>query len=283
MLKTNYTINKTSNIIFVCGANGESSLRFKFIEFGKANLSEFEFFIPENALGHLLTFDNPAPVNLAEFESTISNLSHMVVLFPEGPGSFAEAGYFSQVKNIANKVLIVLDIEHQSKDSFLSMGPVQIFDQHSKYSPSLEIQYLNPDFTTIANRIEMRPRSKYRQRLQPFKFSDMNEYELFCFIHKLIEIYTCCTVDDVYFFANSMFKSQISKKQINSALSILIGSGHLKRVGEYGHYRVNGDKKLAIIVDGQSTHETEIKLEIAEKLARHEDGITMMNFQGEPS
>ena len=65
------------------------------------------------------------PMDLADFESLIGALSHAIVIFPEAPGSYAETGYFSNVRELANKTILVLNQQYQSNDSFVMMGPAR--------------------------------------------------------------------------------------------------------------------------------------------------------------
>ena len=123
------------------------------LSFFGENLKEYVFFQPEFAMENYFSQVGTEPFDIAEFEEIVGDLSCVIVLFPEAAGSFAEAGYFSAIEPLAKKTLIALNIEFQAIDSFISMGPAKRFSELSVYRPEIQLDYSNPDFSIISDRI----------------------------------------------------------------------------------------------------------------------------------
>jgi hypothetical protein len=78
-------------------------------------------------------FEKESPYKeLVSFESNIAQLSDLVLLFSESPGSFAELGVFASHPEIAKKTLVVIQQKYLSKHSFISKGPIAYFTSISK-------------------------------------------------------------------------------------------------------------------------------------------------------
>lgn len=80
-------------------------------------------------------FDKDSPFEeLVSFESDIAQLSDLVLLFSESPGSFTELGVFASHKEIAKKTLVVIQRKYLERDSFISKGPIAYFRSISEKS-----------------------------------------------------------------------------------------------------------------------------------------------------
>lgn len=80
-------------------------------------------------------FDKDSPYSeLLTFERHIAQLSDLVLLFSESPGSFAELGAFASHKDIAQKTLVVIQQKYLGRDSFIAKGPIAYFNSVSKKS-----------------------------------------------------------------------------------------------------------------------------------------------------
>jgi hypothetical protein len=78
-------------------------------------------------------FDKDAPyVDLVTFERDIAQLSDLVLLFSESPGSFTELGVFSSYKEIYSKTLVVIQQKYLGKDSFIAKGPIAFLSGKSE-------------------------------------------------------------------------------------------------------------------------------------------------------
>lgn len=99
--------------------------------------------------------------DLLAFEKDLGYLTDAVVVFLEGPGSFAELGAFSQIPSLASKLLVVIASEHHKDDSFISLGPVRsLVEQYGNESicviPSAKNEDLEPDIALLTDRLTVK-------------------------------------------------------------------------------------------------------------------------------
>lgn len=70
-------------------------------------------------------FDKSSPyIDLVEFEKDIAQICELVLLFSESPGSFTELGSFSVIREICEKLLLVIQGQYLNKSTFITKGPV---------------------------------------------------------------------------------------------------------------------------------------------------------------
>lgn len=269
VLKTAYSVKRDGNIIFVCGGNKDTDMRPRFKQFCEASFPDLQIFFPEFAMRNYFDSGVYEPFNIADFEALIGDLSHAIVLFPEAAGSFAEVGYFSLISGLASKTILALDVQYQSKDSFISLGPADKFNKQSRFNDIMQLSYDSPDFSQIIDRINRVPFPTHKRSLKTSSFSDLSNYALFCLIHKIYDLLVIATIDDIIFILRSMFQSQLSIHRVKQITSILIGSEMLQEIGSYGHYYTRREKgQLAFARDGFAEGESTVKLEISDLIER---------------
>ncbi len=76
----------------------------------------------------------PAFADLLELEEYLADLSDLIILFVESPGSIAELGAFSGPKELGTKVLAVMNLNHDKERTFIADGPVR---RIKSYNPDL--------------------------------------------------------------------------------------------------------------------------------------------------
>ena len=205
------------------------------------------------------------PFDITDFEQLISELSHAIVIFPEAAGSFAETGYFSAIEPIAKRCILVLNLQFQNEDSFISLGPAKKIGEKSVFQPIIQIDYDHPRFDTISERIRRINQKKYKKHLLFEKFKDLNTYELSCLIHEIVSILTIATMDDIIFTFKVIFENRHSAPKVRKLVSVLVGAEYLGHLGEYGHMSINSNKpKLLELRDGYVKEERAIRLSLAE-------------------
>jgi hypothetical protein len=80
----------------------------------------------ESASGRVVPTEEQAQsVDLAHFEANLAKWAHLVVIFPESPGSFAELGMFSVAPKIGRKLLLMMDSRYEAHQSFINRGPIR--------------------------------------------------------------------------------------------------------------------------------------------------------------
>lgn len=262
-------MRRGGNVIFVCGGNDVHHMRTKFREYCAVNLKDFEIFFPEFAMLDYFSAAIPEPFDISDFEFLVGELSHAIVIFPEAPGSYAETGYFSAISELSSKTILALDAPRQGDDSFISMGPAKKISSSSVYQPNIQLDYVNPIFDMVTNRIKSRGLPKNRKIFKVDKFADLTVYELFCMIHKLVSILSVATIDDIIYILRGIFRSKISIPRVRHVTSILVGVKHLSLVGIYGHYAVtHGRDDLLELRDGYVGQDSSVRLELAEVYQR---------------
>ena len=264
-LRTALAVQRSSNIIFLCGGNNTDHMRTCFRQYCECNLPEYEVFMPESAMESIFTDDLQEPFDLTDFEELVGEISYAIVVFPEGPGSYAETGYFSAIPILAQKCILVLDVKYQKHDSFISLGPGKKISEKSVFFPNINLNYLEPHFDTIAERIRSRRTHKTRKSLPLDRFSDLSSYEIVAVLDTIVRFCTIATPADILFLIRSIFENRLSKNRVQKLLSILVGSRYLLPAGVYGHLIGNSRKPpLAIIRDGYRNVATELRLSLAE-------------------
>lgn len=278
LFRQGFSIQRESNIVFVCGGNCPADMRRKFQDEFEALLPEFEFFEPEFALKNYFGLGDVTPFDISEFEEFVGELAHSIVLFPEAPGSFAETGYFSAREALAQKIILAIDGKRQRNDSFISLGPAKKIHDASIFQPNIQFDYDAPDFSVIATRIcERSPLSKYRCSFEVKSFAETTTFELFSLIHQLVDLLVVATVEDVEFFLRSIYQGHLSTSKVKKILSILVGSKRLGSVGEYGHLKViNGRAPFMRIREGFKTQYTELTVKISQALVTSDQEFLLL-------
>lgn len=276
-LRSGYTARRAGNIIFVCGGNESSHMRMKFRDYCASNHADLDIFLPEFAMTNYFSYDDAFQFDIADFEEIVASLSHAIVVFPEAAGSYAETGYFSANQSLAEKTILAMNAIYQGKDSFLSMGPARKIGKLSRFSDSIYIEYSNPVFDSVVDRIRRYPLSKNKKHLSLGAFKDLSNYELFCLIHKIVDLLVAATIDDILFIMNAIFSAHISKNRVTQVSSILVGSKYLCKISEYGHYNARSSEDgLLSPRYGQLGEENAIRLEIGAICAMHTEFVSLI-------
>ena len=130
------------------------------------------------------------------------------------------------------------------------------------------MDYSNPDFSLVSTRIAEHAKiTKRKRKFQPEDFNDLTSFELFALIHRLVNLLIIATGEDIESLLRSMFKSNVTPSRIKKIISILVGSGRLYEVGEFGHLTASKQRPFALtLVDGTKTILTEITIETSSLL-----------------
>jgi hypothetical protein len=223
------------HIIFLCGgpvSPHSMSMRHRFINFSKESLTEFRIFLAEDAATDLIKHsDEPDFLNIAVFESIIAEISDCIILFPESPGSIAEMGFFSNSKSAIKKLLVVNDFSKQG-DSFINVGIVDKINSKSIFRQMIWIDYGNPNFETIAQRLRDRLPIKTGKRFEFKGFSELTMPQKLFVIFQIIYIFRALSFGDIVFCLEKIF-GKCKEKQVKHLLSILIAAKYVERKG-YG-------------------------------------------------
>lgn len=66
--------------------------------------------------------------DLVLFERHLAELSSVIVLALESPGSLAELGLFSIIHEFQDKLLVFMETSHYQSDSFIKLGPINFLE-----------------------------------------------------------------------------------------------------------------------------------------------------------
>lgn len=67
--------------------------------------------------------------DLLSFERHLAELSSVIVLALESPGSIAELGLFSVIDEFQEKLLVFMETSHYQSESFIKLGPVNYLEK----------------------------------------------------------------------------------------------------------------------------------------------------------
>lgn len=261
-LRCAYNIRKNSNIVFVCGGNDEEHLRRKFIKFCEEEKKEIQIFLPEYAINTVLGSDVDEQFDLSDFEELVADLSHSIVIFPEAPGSWAETGYFSAIEKVSKSCILALNSEHQG-DSFISLGPALKIERSTIFRPNIFLDYKNPRFNVLVDKIKSRNFSDAMRRFVIDDFSRLTAYEICGLICGIVDLLSTATCDDVFSFMKIISGNRFKKGKVRQYLSVLVGAGFLLKFGDYDHLRLNRKKPRIIhTIEGYVIQENLLKLEL---------------------
>ncbi len=263
-LKTALAVERSSNIVFLCGGNESTHMRTCFRAYCEQNLPDYEIFLPEAAMAFVFSDELAEPFDLADFEKLVGDISYAIVVFPEAPGSYAETGYFSATPTLSQKCILVMDYNRQHHDSFISLGPAKKISETSKFHPNINLNYSEPNFDTIIDRITSRRKHKYKKTLSVEKYAELSAYELAALLHTLVRLCKIATTDDIQFFFRAIFGNRYSSPSVRKLIPILAGADYLNTAGSYGHFVSNKTKPpLATTRSGCKELEDALRLEIA--------------------
>lgn len=66
--------------------------------------------------------------DLLTFERDLAELSTLTIVIPEGPGSIAELGAFSVLKEINQRLVVIIREDHRNQESFIAGGPIKYLE-----------------------------------------------------------------------------------------------------------------------------------------------------------
>ena len=67
--------------------------------------------------------------DLVSFERHLAELSSVIVLVLESPGSIAELGLFAVIDEFKRKLLVFIETDHYKSDSFIKLGPIDYLEK----------------------------------------------------------------------------------------------------------------------------------------------------------
>lgn len=239
--------SRDRRLVFLCGgpvASRKNSFRKKFLHYARKSLRDFRFFLAEDAARDLFAHGDPVFVNIAEFESLISNLADCILLIPESPGAIAELGYFSAQETTREKLLVVNHIDFQGDESFLKLGPIDIVNRYSKFRPALHLNLNSraPDFRPIVQQLR-RFKLEIRGHFEFKRYDQLSFQHRLFIVFELIYLFGRISHDAIEYAIGAVFSKDVAltielQQELRQLLSIL-------SAGQYVQRLANGETVLA--------------------------------------
>lgn len=247
-----------NQLVFVCGGpvtENATSVRKQFLNWARANITDFRFFLAETVAVDVISYDEPRFLNLSVFEALLADVADCIILIPESVGSWAEIGFFSAHVEIAKKCLVFNSVTKQA-DSFLNVGPIQTINEHSNYRPTVFANFdIDPiNFQDIRPKLERYRKSK-RQRVELGNFKDLSGHQQFAVIHFLISIFPSLNFEELIDVIKRIF-DRYDQVRIRRLLSILVSTDYIKRVvGDEFRFFSNSKISPLLEIEGVPTSE----------------------------
>jgi hypothetical protein len=242
-------------IVFVCGGNDKPrkpAVRSRFIDYAKRNIPGVRVFLAENAAQDLLSHSKPRFLNVAEFEQLLADIADCVLIFPESPGSIAEAAYFSHDEKIRRKILVVSDLELQSEDSFINLGPLALINDESVFRPVIQIDYRRPvyHFHHIKKRLA-RHLTGRREQVDYSRNENLGPREILFLVYELVRVFGVINLGGLRLCLGNILGSPAgldsSSDNLPHLLSILYAAGYVHRRGDDRQYFVPAEGMLSFL------------------------------------
>ena len=228
--KTKSSFRRHPNFVFLCGGNSGS--RRDHIEAIVRDYLEgevpFRVFRAENIWEELREQKGGA-LDLFVMERYIGEISDIVIIIVESPGTFAELGAFVTDDNLKDKLLIILDESFREHNSFINDGPVSYFDQRTKspYRPAIHTDFslITKCKAEIVERLGNAPRQK---RLNIQNFGDYGKLR-FLYVLDLVALLGPVSLEHIHWFAKNI-GIETKLRMVETLLSLGVSLGFIDSI-----------------------------------------------------
>lgn len=161
--------------------------------------------------------------DLKTFEDDIAQISSLIVLILESPGSLTELGLFSSDIEIISKLIVLVSTEHYNQDSFIKLGPIQYLESMSNacvyaypWDPKKPTITVAPYISDIENDIS----NFLKKADKTEKFSHKNNGHLAFLIYEIIHFLRAAKLKEINDFLASLGVI-LDQKKIKRILFVL--------------------------------------------------------------
>jgi hypothetical protein len=235
-------------IVFLCGGPivpRARNMRRQFLAWAKETLPQLVIVLAEDAYEHT-RFDDPlALINLADFETFITQVADCVLLFPESAGSFAELGLFSGNAKIKKKVIVANGFNFQTTNSFVNLGPIRTINQ---VVPTILVTRLEGrfDFAPLKNRLDELI-DRRRKSFEYVTYEKLGMLQKVLVVLELIKIFQVLSLEGLYQCMRHVF-DKARPKELMRFLAILKSAGYVRF--EDGFYFFGPRRESLLEFDG---------------------------------
>lgn len=178
--------------------------------------------------------------DLLQFEADLALISDLIILFSESFGSAAELGAFAIIKQISQKLLLVLDDKNYNENSFVKLGPVlSLENSHGDRSvcvlscADIGIKNINNINGLNEKIFQEHLNSSIKTRIDSIQnhstFDKNNQGHIIKFIVGIIQHYGALTLDEIEVYLYC-FDIKIDRGRITQFLLVAEFVRWLKRI-----------------------------------------------------
>lgn len=205
----NLRVDISSPIIFICGGAADGadeeplSIRHALIRCLVKNRA-LQLIIAEDYKDwiHDSTYKD-----LMTFEDDIAQISSLIVLVLESPGSLTELGLFSSNLEFISKLIVLVSTKHHNEDSFIRLGPIRYLESMSNYcvyaypwDPRQPSRTITPHISDIENDIA----NFLKEADKSEKFSPDNNGHLAFLIYEIISLLRAAKLKEIHDFLGAV-------------------------------------------------------------------------------
>lgn len=240
----NFSVDLSQHHLFLCGGEVDAkasiplSFRDRLVTYSASSepdihnaivlAEKFKDYFKDNAFTDLLAF-----------EEEIANISTLVIIFLESPGSLVELGMFCSKPDFYKKLIIVVPEEEiESEDSFIYLGPLEYI---RKKDPTSVVTYPWPkpddDNYDIGNVIDLCDviNTKIKLFHKKEKFKQDHSGHVALLICEIVALSYPVLISDIELVLASM-DINISKQTVSRHLYLLMKIGLVKQL-HYSNYQ----------------------------------------------
>lgn len=250
-----------SPVVFICGAQG-SKPRDALRSFLRKHHPDLQVFYAEQIWDSLTEEKN---TNALSLESDLADLSDLIIIVVESPGTFTEVGAFSSHEELRKKLLLFVGKQYEGVSSFLETGPIRWINHDSKFGKAIytNLPTILEAAGELSKRIDLLPKKK--PELTDVSKLRAKKKELVFFLSDLLTVIGPAPLSLIKYFATTAIcdlkESEVETYVrlgeavgINKIYSLLYSSGKKK---EYFAASDMSHSKLS--VDGFDYHSERAK------------------------
>lgn len=237
-------VNDTKRVIFICGKDksDKNSFRFKISDVLEKN-TNYQLAYPEDLFEDLL--EGQASNSLLSLEAQLANAVDLIILIPESPGSFAELGAFSMLKELAAKMLVLRQGKYKSDKSFINHGPIRLVKSYKGKIMDLPFDFNHSDpehFKPVLRQIKkMIPHGRRKKSINNILLYQ-NHILLFIYIFDRLD------VSSIYKILSLLIESKLTSQEevgCKAAIHSLIRSLYINKTGGYFSLTAQGFEEIS--------------------------------------
>lgn len=247
------------------------SQREKFLDWAARELPDFVFLLAEDALDRNLVGESREFVSLTDFEELLASVADGLLIFPESPGSHAEIGFFSNSPNVKTKTLVANLLEYQTKESFLTLGPIH------QISSGKDPTFLQPvfltessgtiDFDPVRDRLRNNFKAAREPQYLPYKkFRELSYKERLCVAFEMVRLLEPVDINTLRYAIAKCFRTNQTSKDLRHLLRILMALNYVERIRAHDYFRIVPG---TIIADFEKVDRETVVARVKEHYAKH--------------